>query len=149
MMQIVNTQYDYDIDECGVILLDYQRRCVMIVYQNESRKWGLPKGRMSEDERSSRDYFECAIRELNEETGIDLKMNGCVLLGSVQFWNKLFFAIQLNKYMYPRLPLDKREIRCSRWLPLSDLKQFVSTASCNVTLRALVGATKNLLLCAC
>ena len=73
------------------IMLDQNLSKMLIIFQNESRKWGFPKGKMLDTEMACRDYFTCAKRELYEETGIMLNCNKYKKLGSIIIKNKLFY----------------------------------------------------------
>jgi 8-oxo-dGTP pyrophosphatase MutT (NUDIX family) len=58
------------INECGIVLINNTFDKILIIFQNESLKWGLPKGHMDPKELNKKAYFDCAKRELLEETGI-------------------------------------------------------------------------------
>ena len=67
------------VTECGILLLNQTKnnKCrsfdkMLIIYQNESKKWGLPKGHLDDREFLNKQFMECAKRELYEETGIYL-----------------------------------------------------------------------------
>jgi mRNA-decapping enzyme subunit 2 len=53
----------------GLILLNENMNNVVLVRSYNTNKWGLPKGKIEEGE----DLLECAIREVEEETGFYAK----------------------------------------------------------------------------
>ena len=52
---------------CGCIVQDSRDGKVLVVFQKSSGMWGFPKGSMKFVE----SFWQCAIRELREETGIE------------------------------------------------------------------------------
>jgi len=61
-------QYRKRIPTCGGILLSPDMQWVLIV-RGFGGKWSFPKGKMNQNE----DLFECAAREVYEETGFDIR----------------------------------------------------------------------------
>lgn len=57
----------YLIPVCGVIMLNKKMDRVVLVRNWKGSSWSFPKGKINEDE----DTFDCAIREVFEETGFD------------------------------------------------------------------------------
>ena len=124
-----------NVNECGIIMLDQNLSKMLIIYQNESCKWGFPKGKMDEAEFNSREYFNCAKRELYEETGIILNCNKYKKLGSIIIKNKLFYIVMLqSKIRYSR-PLDTLEIGKIKWINVSELCSFINKNNCNITIK--------------
>ena len=77
------------INECGVVLINKTFDNVLIIYQNESLKWGLPKGHLETNELEKKLYFDCAKRELLEETGIMITTHRYRKLGTFLMRDKL------------------------------------------------------------
>ena len=124
-----------NVTECGMIMLDQNLSKILIIYQNESCKWGFPKGKMEESEYNSREYFSCAKRELFEETGIILNCNKYKKLGSIIIKNKLLYIVMLqSKIQYSR-PLDTLEIGKIKWINVYDLCSFIKHNNCNITIK--------------
>ena len=124
-----------NVNECGIIMLDQNLSKMLIIYQNESCKWGFPKGKMYESEYYSRDYFNCAKREFYEETGIILNCNKYKKLGSIIIKNKLFYIIMLQSKIRYSKPLDTLEIGKIKWINVSDLCSFIDKNNCNITIK--------------
>lgn len=122
------------IEQCGVVLLNKHMDKVLIVLQKESQKWGLPKGHMSQDEIERAAYFECAKRELFEETGIWLSFVSNKTIGTLIFQDKLFYMVQINRNEMWTQPIDKYEIERTMWLEIAQLEPFVKGQRCNSTL---------------
>ena len=123
------------ITECGIILLNKTIDHFLIIYQNESSKWGLPKGHMEPNELNYNLFFDCAKRELLEETGIMISTHKYKKMGTYILKNKMFFVIQLLKDIKLRKPYDTVEIGGLMWLPIKDVFKFSRLYNCNVTLK--------------
>ena len=63
--------YKGKIPVCGCVLLDPSLTKVVLVQNWAKTSWGLPKGKLNQNERKS----ECAKREVGEETGYDVLMD--------------------------------------------------------------------------
>lgn len=120
-------------EECGAIVFDRVGESVLIIFQRESQKWGLPKGHVNPNEGSN--YFECAKRELEEETGIMMNLIKYRRVGTCVIRNKLFYIVQLMKDIHHLRPIDHSEIGGIQWLNVQRIADFVTKQSCNVTLR--------------
>lgn len=125
------------INECGVILLDKNSKKVLIIFQKESLKWGLPKGHLKEIEKINNLYYDCAKRELLEETGIMINNHKHKNLGTFIIRDKLFYVLQLSREIALYKPIDTVEIGAIKWLELSEIIPFLNKYNCNVTLKEL------------
>lgn len=130
------------VNECGIILFNQDFSKLLIVYQNISQKWGFPKGKMFDEEKQYGLYYDCASREMLEETGICLKhyrkkykkINGAE--SSVIIKNKLFFLLSTDSvYVRNCYPSDTEEIGQTRWINTNELGSFIKNNNCNITLR--------------
>ena len=121
-------------EQCGVVLVNKTMSKVLIVLQKQSMKWGLPKGHMSEEEIVESRYFECAKRELYEETGVWLSAIKNKTLGSLVLNDKFFYVVQIFQDSLWTNPVDKNEILEATWLPISDIQCFIMQNDCNSTL---------------
>jgi ADP-ribose pyrophosphatase YjhB (NUDIX family) len=123
------------IEDAGMIVIDYTGKSILIVYQNESGKWGLPKGHLS-SKYENKNLFACASRELMEETGIMLNMLKYEKLGSCKIRNGMYYIIRMKRQIPTHLrPIDRKEVGRLQWLSILDIVGFTQKAPCNVTLR--------------
>lgn len=129
---------------CGVILLCPDCSEVLIVYQNQSGQWGLPKGHAEEQCVPAETALECAVRELHEETGV--RRDAYSIFGEVSLGTDVFFVARLGGSgsgqgqvrSAVRIDInDKKEIGAVRWVPVKSLAVFVANHRCNVTLKRL------------
>lgn len=120
-------------EECGAIVFDRLGESVLIIFQKESQKWGLPKGHI--DPKEGVNYFECAKRELEEETGIMMNLIKYRRVGTCVIRNKIFYIVQLMKDVHRLRPMDHNEIGEIKWLNVEQIHSFVKAQQCNVTLR--------------
>ena len=70
---------------CGAIIFNAEFNKVLVVKNKSCQKWGFPKGGSDKNE----DVISCAIREVKEETGLNLYNQG-----------KFLECIKLDKYFY-------------------------------------------------
>lgn len=142
----------------GGILIDPWNSCgnvadvgtyrVLIVNQRVGKYWGLPKGHVEERDH---DIYDSALRELREETGIDLqRLRRGVdyapvrLRDTKRFFNHIvikkihFFAFVLLRRVHgmPRAAWDAHEIQDTEWISLDDLARKTQRhdVRCNRTL---------------
>ena len=119
---------------CGIFLIDNRDRCLIVhPTGHKDYSWSLPKGRMEAGE----GYLDAAIRELREETGIDLPLyapyiNMIRRLPAVKYTTRpkllIPFAIWLSismqdVHLYCDLQHDDRfpENDDFRWVPIPEL----------------------------
>ena len=121
---------------CGGIILDPTFKFTIIILNRLSMlggnpKWGLPKGHLSSNET----YAQCAIREIEEETGLVLHLNESS--SRVKINNTYYFPLILP--MNVKLnPKDKTEICDIKWIDIEligdlntnrELKKFLTIVS--------------------
>lgn len=122
-----------DVNECGILLLTKNMKKCLIIYQNRSKKWGVPKGYMSSREIIERKFFDCAKRELFEETGIIITNLKYRKVGTRIIKNKLIYYLQLHKDEFHTNPLDKKEIDKLKWESVNNLLYY-NVYNSNITL---------------
>ncbi len=138
-----NFNYQYnktkDIDQCGVILLNgsFNYPQVLLIFQKESQKWGLPKGHLNIEEKNLKNYYFCAKRELFEETGILINTSKHKKYGTILLNNKLFYVIHILKDFVYINPVDKEEISGYTWCSILKLDLFIKHNQCNRTIKDL------------
>ena len=88
-------------------------------YQKGENKWGLPKGHIEKNEKIN----ICAMREIKEETGLDLKLlsyHRCIKIN-----NSYYFVIVLNTNKEISLKaIDEDEIIFTKWFNLEQIKNL-------------------------
>lgn len=126
------------IEQCGIILLNGSSYpLVLLVHQAESKKWGLPKGHLTDREKQNKNYYFCAKRELFEETGIMLSTNKHRRYNTLLLNRKLFYVVQMFKEFIYVQPIDKNEISDFIWYPILELDKFIKKNECNRTIKDL------------
>ena len=110
-----------NIKRCGVIVMiknghseEENKFKYLLVLGRQSKKWGFPKGHMEENESEER----TALRELREETGIELEMSDISSHRRLRFKNNIYFLFPTSlDYIHQRIrsTIDMREIECMQW----------------------------------
>ena len=110
----------------GAILLNEQMDSVVLVKGwKKNANWSFPRGKINKDELD----LDCAVREVYEETGYDIKAAG--LVGSEEETKNIEFDLReqhLRLYVFRGVPMDtyfeprtRKEISKIAWYRLSDL----------------------------
>ena len=81
-------------------------------------KWNLPAGRLESNET----LFEAAIREIKEESGLDVKLTGVCQLGNKKLEDDIFISIVFSTIVLSdSIKFDSMEILDARWFSYEDL----------------------------
>jgi 8-oxo-dGTP pyrophosphatase MutT (NUDIX family) len=120
------------IKKCGIIVRDHSQK-YLLVYGKKSGKWGFPKGHQEEGESEE----ETALRELKEETGIELSREN--LEERIRFKNNIYFNVSAavaaaSDVMRIHIQ-DTNEILRASWFSLSDMMDL-SKESINYGLKS-------------
>lgn len=106
--------------KCGAYILDRDKSHIVIVHEHSypihKRKWGIPKGTLELYET----YLECILREVREETNLDLKKLDLKTLNKHEDDYFVIWVIQINK-KHEEVPItpDNQEIDTAIWVPIS------------------------------
>lgn len=123
---------------CGIFLIDNRDQCLIVhPTGHQKHSWSLPKGRLELGE----DYLETAIRELFEETGINLPEYASYItmirrLPSVKYTTRpktlvpfvIWLSISMqNVHLYCDIQGDDRfpENDDFKWVGLRQLFRFI------------------------
>lgn len=101
----------------GVIIVTPERETV-VIRGRQSGKWSFPKGHGA----STENPLEASIRELREETGINLK--GRKPDDELRFKVGTYFVFYLTEKQ-ELCPEDTKEVIDSMWVPLERLQYLV------------------------
>ncbi|XP_055645557.1 m7GpppN-mRNA hydrolase-like [Toxorhynchites rutilus septentrionalis] len=103
----------------GAILLSEDMKHVLLV-QSYKGKWGFPQGKAEKE--GKEDPFDCAVREVLEEIGYDIRKKA-----SGKFWD-VMFTHPSRLYLVPDVPYStnfrpqtRNEIRRIKWFPIESL----------------------------
>lgn len=121
---IHNPKHKYKRLKAGVFFYDPEADRVLLV-QSHGQKWGAPKGTI--EEKQNENIQECALREVKEETGIELTLHDL----------KTYYRIDRSTYYYVekkwdptiRIPSGKDSIDVTGicWLKVSCLPSLCAS----------------------
>jgi 8-oxo-dGTP pyrophosphatase MutT (NUDIX family) len=114
-------KYKRRVPVCGAIMLNAaMTKCVLVKAWGKCSAWSFPKGKINQDESK----FECALREVEEETGYDCREQA----NHDQHIELLVRQQQMRLYIAPGVPEDvvfktqtRKEIGDIRWVRLDRL----------------------------
>ncbi|OAA44876.1 mRNA decapping protein 2, Box A [Metarhizium rileyi] len=122
-------QYKTRVPVRGAIMLNNAMDSVVLVKGwKKGANWSFPRGKINKDE----DDLDCAIREVYEETGLDLRAAGLVPTEKKpKYIEILMREQQLRLYVFRDIPMDtkfqprtRKEISKIQWYKLSELPAF-------------------------
>uniref|UniRef100_A0A3P8T9A9 m7GpppN-mRNA hydrolase n=1 Tax=Amphiprion percula TaxID=161767 RepID=A0A3P8T9A9_AMPPE len=114
-------EYKMGVPTYGAIILDESLENVLLVQGYLAKSgWGFPKGKVNEDEAP----YDCAVREVLEETGFDIKNRICK---DMYIEQKITDQL-VRLYIIPGVskntkfnPKTRKEIRNIEWFPIEKL----------------------------
>lgn len=118
----------------GGIIYDKTNNKILIVQGNQGI-YSLPKGHTRRNE----EIIDCAIREINEETGIVLTKDYLSSCKSVIIYEYIFFIVSVDNAIdkWPSFNIiDKKEIKSCQWYDISDVLTFYHY--CNQSLKRIM-----------
>ncbi|KAI0013999.1 hypothetical protein F4779DRAFT_560207 [Xylariaceae sp. FL0662B] len=122
-------QYKTRVPVRGAIMLNDEMDAVVLVRgYKKGASWSFPRGKINKDE----DDLDCAVREVYEETGYDLKEAGLVEKNyPVHPLEVTMHAQQVRLYVFRGVPDDtvfetktRKEIGDIKWYKVSDLPAY-------------------------
>jgi mRNA-decapping enzyme subunit 2 len=122
-------QYKTRVPVRGAILLnEAMDSTVLVKGWKKGANWSFPRGKINKDE----DDLDCAIREVYEETGFDIKKAGLVPRDDeVKYIQIVMREQQIRLYVFRNIPMDtvfepktRKEISKVEWYKLSELPAF-------------------------
>ncbi|KAK4250563.1 hypothetical protein C7999DRAFT_11604 [Corynascus novoguineensis] len=122
-------QYKTRVPVRGAILLnEAMDSTVLVKGWKKGANWSFPRGKINKDE----DDLDCAIREVYEETGFDIKQAGLVPKDDeVKYIQISMREQQIRLYVFRNIPMDtvfepktRKEISKVEWYKLSELPAF-------------------------
>ncbi|XP_044718061.1 dcp2, box A domain-containing protein [Hirsutella rhossiliensis] len=122
-------QYKTRVPVRGAIMLNQAMDSVVLVKGwKKGASWSFPRGKINKDE----DDLDCAIREVYEETGLDLRAAGLAPTEKRPKYIEISMREQqLRLYVFRDIPMatdfqprTRKEISKIQWYKLSDLPTF-------------------------
>ena len=97
----------------------------LLVRENKKQcygKWNIPSGHIEENEY----IFDAAIREVKEETNLDVELDGIISIYNNMFEGffsiSFVFSSKIKNFNFPNF--DKNEIMEIKWFSFSDIKNM-------------------------
>ncbi|KAK3301596.1 uncharacterized protein B0T15DRAFT_317101 [Chaetomium strumarium] len=122
-------QYKTRVPVRGAILLNEAMDSTVLVRGwKKGASWSFPRGKINKDE----DDLDCAIREVYEETGFDIRQAGLVPKeDEIKYIQMSMREQQIRLYVFRNVPTDtvfepktRKEISKVEWYRLSELPAF-------------------------
>ncbi|KAK0646126.1 hypothetical protein B0T16DRAFT_412684 [Cercophora newfieldiana] len=122
-------QYKTRVPVRGAILLnEAMDSTVLVKGWKKGANWSFPRGKINKDE----DDLDCAIREVYEETGFDIREAGLVPKhDEIKYIQISMREQQIRLYVFRNIPMDtifqpktRKEISKIEWYKLSELPAF-------------------------
>ena len=107
-----------------VLLVEQYRKAI------ESFTLEVPAGKLDIKDGRKEDPLECAVREIREETGLEVAPSQLEYLGKIYttpgFTDEVIhiFRLKVNSQVEAN-PIDLQEISLAKWIPLSELKEMI------------------------
>ena len=123
----ISTDHDNDRshrNKAGVFIYD-PIACKVLLVQSRGHLWGSPKGTMKYNET----YRQCAIREVKEETGLDI--TDCdFLYNTVLYHNAVYFYLEIPECeVTPQEHILGNDANAVGWIKPDCLEQCISNGN--------------------
>lgn len=107
----------------GCILLSKDLKKVALVYREKQKDYSFPKGHLEKDE----NIINCAIRETEEETGMNCKLLSQIPLGTFTYDN---YEGTIRTYMYlavedgpTTMNVSEEDKEITVWVPIDEVEE--------------------------
>lgn len=117
----------------GIIIVkrDLEKNLYLLVQGRYTGKWSFPKGHSNENE----EPLKCALREINEETGIDNLPEASDFL-EIGYGNYYVFNL---RDMLELSPKDTKEIMNIKWVSLDEMEHMALNADVSLYRKKMKG----------
>jgi hypothetical protein len=123
-----NKKWNKKAEKGGVIMYSTQSN-KMLVIQSRGRLWGFPKGTREENE----SIYDCAKRELLEETGISFPLCNLATLSIVKLPHAVYYNVPHHGAL-PEVKIeDKFDSTGGGWIKPNCFKRFIKSGCIKVT----------------
>lgn len=105
-------------------VVEYENKFLLVkeVKKQCYGKWNLPSGHVEENEY----IFDAAVREVKEETNMDVKLDGVIAVYNNMFEGtfciSFVFASKINECN--EIKFDEKEIKEVKWFTLDEIKNM-------------------------
>lgn len=105
-------------------IVEYENKFLLVKELKEQcyGKWNLPSGHVEENEY----IFDAAIREVKEETNLDVELKGLISIYNNMFEDNFcisfVFASKIKKYN--ELKFDEKEIKEVKWYSIDEIRDM-------------------------
>ena len=106
--------------KAGIFIFDYKLQKVLLV-QSRGNLWGIPKGTFEEGETS----LECAIREVKEETGLDIDKDNLHKLYVIKKNAFYYFLNMKETTVTIQSGIENNDVNGIGWIKIECLKELV------------------------
>lgn len=106
--------------KAGMFIYDYNSGKVLLV-QSRGNLWGVPKGTFEPNETS----IECAIREVKEETGLEINQSKLTNLFQIDI-NAFYYYINIKQVdVTIQSSIEDNDVNGLGWIKIDCLKKLI------------------------
>lgn len=117
----------------GICVVDKENRSLLVV-RSSTNKWSFPKGMVEKDETLT----AAAVRELREETGINIDSNRLLKTPIYKDNNSIYFMLFIDKYEKNIILTNYPEITAIGWVNIDCLKNSTIFKRFTITTKKIV-----------
>lgn len=128
--------------KAGVFIFDPEEKMILLV-QSRGQLWGAPKGTLEVDRNET--SCECAIREVKEETGLDIESKD--FSRAIKIKNRAIYYYLEKKYeeVYIQTSLEDNDANGITWIKLNCLEECIKEGNmilnehCRILIKKFLG----------